>query len=602
VSYRYEWQGGSYASQTFGLDQPAYDDWSKIRRLEKRYPANSRTGCYVNPEAPSQAILELRSFWLVLFLPLPLLFVVIGGGGIYAMWFQSERVRKGIESISAEAPRPQRHWLVPALFAALFAVGTGVFFGFLLRPAWQFAHAAEWNSVPCRIEFSRVGVHEGDDSTTYSADILFGYEVDGVRYRSSRFRFLQASSSDSAGKRDTVRQYPSGTETTCYVNPSDPEEAVLERSFPAAMLLGLIPVLFMLIGGGGLFHQWRTYRSTRPGQQAPPPVGATGPATLNPKMGRWGKLISAVVFTCIWNGILSAFLWQVIESWQRGRFEKMLAIYMVPFVLVGLASIGAVCYFFLGLFNPRMRLELSRATVRAGDSAELAWTLAGKLSAVRRLRITLEGREEITYKKGENNRVEKHVLTEAELFDRHAPLSATPGLARLRVPREAMHTHEGKNNKILWHVCVRGDVRRSPDIDLEFPIRVLPAPVRWEDSAEPASLPSETAASPLRIRILRTRFQPGEVVDGSVEWQLPAAPKKLALRLFWYTAGQGFGDVQISGAVQFESPGASGHRPFRLQLPDTPHSYSGQLFSIHWALELVARPGEETSRVELQMG
>ena len=50
---------------------------------------------------------------------------------------------------------------------------------------------------------------------------------------SARFRFFQASSSGYARKRDTIRQYPRGAETTCYISPADPEEAVLDRSFPA---------------------------------------------------------------------------------------------------------------------------------------------------------------------------------------------------------------------------------------------------------------------------------------------------------------------------------------------------------------------------------
>ena len=456
VSYSYQWRRTTYSSKSFALDRPAYNDWGKIRRLQKRYPANSRSVCYVNPKDPSQAILERRGFWLALAIPLPLIFVLIGGGGIYATWFQSGRASKRIESISDKAPPPKLRWVLPVLFAGFLVIGSGVFLGLFARPIWELTHSAHWRTLPCQVEFSRVAENEGDDSITYSVEILFSYQVDGIPYRSSRFRFFQVSSSGYTDKRNTVRQYPRGAETICYVDPNDPEQAVLDRSFPPAILLGLIPFTFVVIGLGGILHQWNKIRPISGNDLMAQPTGATGQIVLEPKTGRWGKLLGALLFACFWNGIVSVFLWQMIRGWMQGHFEILLTLFLVPFVLVGLGAIGAVIYFFLGLFNPRIRLKLNRAEFRPGDSVSLNWTVSGKVSTISRIRITLEGKEEINYRKGKNNRIERHTIAENEVINHPAPITVQPRQTRVIAPTDAMHTHEGNHNKILWLLHVKG--------------------------------------------------------------------------------------------------------------------------------------------------
>ena len=596
VAYSYQWMGNTYKSNSLALDRPAYNDWDKIRRLQKRYPANSRVACYVNPKDPSQAILQRRGFWLALAIPLPLIFVLIGGGGIYATWFRSGSASKRIKSISDKAPSPKLRWVLPVMFAGFLVIGAGVFLGLFARPIWELTHSAQWRPLPCQIEFSRVAENEGDDSTTYSVEILFSYQVDGEPYRSSRFRFFQISSSGYADKRDTVRQYPRGSETTCYVDPDDPEQAVVDRSFTPAILLGLIPFTFVIVGLGGILHQWNKFRPASVKDFSAAPAGAVGPLVLEPKTGRWGKLLGALLFACFWNGIVSVFLYQVIRGWMRGHFEILLALFLVPFVLAGLGAIGAVIYFFLGLFNPRIRLELNRAALRPGDSVSLNWTVSGKVSTISRIRITLEGKEEINYRKGKNNRVEKHNIAENEVINHPAPITAQSRQTRVIIPADAMHTHEGDHNKILWLLHVKGDVRRWPDIDAEFPIRMLAGRAGQAPGFRKAR---RLTASPLRINTRRTEFQPGEIIDGSIEWKLPEVPDNLELRLFWYTTGKGDEDVEIAASEQINTQAAAGRQLFRLQIPKVPVSYKGTLFSIHWALELVAKPSDETARLDL---
>lgn len=94
-------------------------------------------------------------------------------------------------------------------------------------------------------------------------------------------------------------------------------------------------------------------------------------------------------------------------------------------------------------------------------------------------------------------------------------------------------------------------------------------------------------------------FLPGEMVAGTASWQLDRPAETAELRLFWYTQGKGDQDVGVVSAVPFANPGLQDRRIFRVRLPEGPYSFSGQLISLVWALELVMEPGSRASRTEI---
>ena len=78
------------------------------------------------------------------------------------------------------------------------------------------------------------------------------YRMNGGEYRANRYSFMGGSSSGYAGKQAIVSRYPPGAQVICYVDPTDPTQAVLERGFTPIMLLGLLPLLFIAAGLFGL--------------------------------------------------------------------------------------------------------------------------------------------------------------------------------------------------------------------------------------------------------------------------------------------------------------------------------------------------------------
>jgi hypothetical protein len=89
----------------------------------------------------------------------------------------------------------------------------------------------------------------------------------------------------------------------------------------------------------------------------------------------------------------------------------------------------------------------------------------------------------------------------------------------------------------------------------------------------------------------KAAFRPGEEVRGVASWSLDEDPTSVELRLFWRTEGKGTQDVGVAETVAFEAAGRADRREFRIRLPEGPYSFTGQLVSLVWAVEVVAEPG-----------
>jgi hypothetical protein len=97
----------------------------------------------------------------------------------------------------------------------------------------------------------------------------------------------------------------------------------------------------------------------------------------------------------------------------------------------------------------------------------------------------------------------------------------------------------------------------------------------------------------------RTKYRPGETLEGVAFWDLEAAPATVEVRLFWRTQGKGTVDLAVVSVKRFDGVGAKDRRAFQIPLPPGPYSFSGTLISLVWGLELVALPKEEACEQEI---
>ncbi len=522
VAYSYEVNGQRFTSGQLSTTGGGYSDFTKVQRRLDRYAAGATVGCWVNPQNHADAVLEQTSHAFALILLFPLVFVVVGGGGILFLWLAkpagsargTERIRDNVGETSAAAT-----W-VPAIFFAIFlaaGIGVGAFFVGDARHALE---ARRWPGVPCTVEASHVREHESDSdghtSYTYSVDILYRYEMGGRSYRSNRWQFVSGSSSGRAAKEAIVEQYPVGREFTCYVNPRDPALAVIERSIGARMFLLLIPAVFTLVGAGGLIGLARARGrerakaralardefvapgrgidaegSPRPGRLPagvaaarflPPIPGDGGAITLKPESSPLGRLFGMIFVALFWNGIVSVFLWQVVAGYRSGSMEWGLALFLVPFVLIGLALIWGVFWTFLSLANPRATVKLRSACVPLGGELELAWEMSGRTHVIERLTIHLEGVEHVTYRRGTNTCTETNTFRKIEIVNTDDRREFDQGREKVRIPANAMHSFVAPNNKVTWTLVLNGSIARWPDVDEKFAVVVVPPELLGERS------------------------------------------------------------------------------------------------------------------------
>ena len=84
--------------------------------------------------------------------------------------------------------------------------------------------------------------------TVYWPDIVYSYELDGVRFRANTYNASDVGSPWYYGARGIVRRHPSGMKTTCYVNPSDPTQAVIVRTPSGTHWFGVWPLAIAVLG------------------------------------------------------------------------------------------------------------------------------------------------------------------------------------------------------------------------------------------------------------------------------------------------------------------------------------------------------------------
>jgi hypothetical protein len=155
-----------------------------------------------------------------------------------------------------------RHKQVPSSAGRWFLIAVGIatallgalFVWLMARSYLRAKEMHAWPEVPCTILSSTLVErrHDPQSPVEYRIDLLYGYEWQGVNRTGDRITLRGnpwTSKRPLAEKRAT--EYPPGMETTCRVNPADPDFAVLKPDSLAPGYSIWFPALFV-IGGLGM--------------------------------------------------------------------------------------------------------------------------------------------------------------------------------------------------------------------------------------------------------------------------------------------------------------------------------------------------------------
>lgn len=156
-------------------------------------------------------------------------------------------------------------WFLAALGVVLILLG-GTFVALLGRSYLRAKQERAWPEVPCVILSSEVGEwrHDEFSPVEYRQEIVFGYEFAGERRTGDRLALRKNPwSSNRTEMEERAAELPAGANTTCRVNPADPDFAVLKPDSLAPGYTIWFPGLFVAGGLGMVISAIRGPRKRR---------------------------------------------------------------------------------------------------------------------------------------------------------------------------------------------------------------------------------------------------------------------------------------------------------------------------------------------------
>ena len=388
------------------------------------------------------------------------------------------------------------------LFGSVFAIFGLVFFWTTsINPMLKSRASSTWPGTQCTVVVSKIDVDRDSDGTTYHPRIEFDYNFDGQNYHSETFDFTSLNRSKSRC-REIVNAHPVGKRMGCFVNPDNPEEAVIDRTYDFSWLGILFPSIFVGVGTAivlaAIFLINKSPKSISGSAKSPDGKASlvsstTGtrtssagrhpadiedenwdqPQKLKPAQTRLMKLCAAFGIAIFWNGIVSVILYGFIKDFGQG-FDWFAILFMVPFVLVGLALIGGVIYYLGALLNPTVELALSTGAVARGNDVDVAWQFGGRTSGIRTLKVTIEGEESATYRRGTDTITTRNVFCSIPVTETSSPEDIEFGSETITIPAETMHSFSADRNNIKWRIVINGAIPMWPDVNETFDFRVKP--------------------------------------------------------------------------------------------------------------------------------
>ena len=143
---------------------------------------------------------------------------------------------------------------VGLFFLGLLLASLGAAFCWFLWNGYERSAATrEWEPTPCVVISSLIeeNTHQMPQDRRFYARVTYRYTFEGKEYQSQRITQRDGPSRNQDEIEDRLAQYPIGEKLTCYVNPANPDEAILKHSTRAAGYSIWFPGLFV-IGGIGM--------------------------------------------------------------------------------------------------------------------------------------------------------------------------------------------------------------------------------------------------------------------------------------------------------------------------------------------------------------
>ncbi|MBN2845749.1 MAG: DUF3592 domain-containing protein [Deltaproteobacteria bacterium] len=360
-------------------------------------------------------------------------------------------------------------------------------------PLVNIIRAKSWEKTECEITRNAIRKVKNSKSMHYIEDIAFKYKYKDKEYTSSRLDFLELTTRRD-NVEETLRKYPRGKITVCYVNPGNPESAVINREFRwdrkfsyFSNVIIYVCFIFMMLLSLGLhyitapnytafdFKSRIVIRSNpKVEKQAEIPEWAKqrkGETVLksqsNPYLNAIGGTIAMIVVVSFSYIVLLGSDEQFLE--EDRMLLNITAAIIIPLNLYLLVRLAQSYIVFL---NPKLSLCLEHDMLRLGEKVKLKWAVGRMgIHRIKGLSIKL-----VCIECGRNDKghMKRDKLLEEELVDTQDPSSMQEGSAEIHIPEEMMHSFGDICGGVVWQIETLMEVSNSLDTRAEYKLTVVP--------------------------------------------------------------------------------------------------------------------------------
>jgi len=352
----------------------------------------------------------------------------------------------------------------------LFTIGATALFFLGILPVHEWWQAQRWTEVPCTILESEVQVLSDDDGVMYKAHIQYTYRVDGKDFLSERIHFRDGAVSTPDGRERLVAQYPQGAEAVCYVNPADPEQAILVRDFSGLYLIGFPGILFI---AAGFYLLLPTARENRGLVPAPPILRGPGPAVRRVTFRSLGlsQLANQIFALSFFNGVAAVFAVIVYFIVQDDGVLNSLPFVLIVglFVAVALAITARYCYDLWVQWRRKIRLQLRPGYFDPSQDNELQWQLTDPRNRVYELQIWLEYHVLPRNETHISTHTQKDSLIVLSAFEQ---ADIAKGSIRCALPEKGLQSLPENGEKAGWFLCVNAILSGHPNVVGRLPVPI----------------------------------------------------------------------------------------------------------------------------------
>ncbi len=174
-------------------------------------------------------------------------------------------------------------------------------------------------------------------------------------------------------------------------------------------------------------------------------------------------------FALFWNGIVIGGILDLSSS--ANPLGYLFILLLAPFIVVGIALIGAFVYCILMMRFPTFRLQINPSAVKRGQEAVVNWSFDRVPKGIRNLSIWIEASYVEIDHSGESTTRTRTSVFKQFILERGEARGASVGVP-IVLPESIGPSAETNDEAIEWTIRVRGQALGPLGYNLVFPIPV----------------------------------------------------------------------------------------------------------------------------------